>query len=189
MGGDPASPIPPSRGMVGPALLLLGQRHDPGNNTTINQPPDSSGGSRGILATPADFIAPPRSAPAPPQHSCAPAEALPASRFRVSTDWWMLTMCSGRGGRAAPPTAPSSLRGEPAPRAGEPYRDPTTAAAQALTPALALASGHHNTDTSSRLLTRLHNGELLLKMLSYQNDSFSPAGQRLGSARSTCNSR
>lgn len=44
--------------MVGAALRLLGQLHDPGNNTTINQPPDSSIGSRGILATPADFIAP-----------------------------------------------------------------------------------------------------------------------------------
>lgn len=168
-------------------MLFLGQRHDPGNNTTINQPPDSPGGSRGILATPADFIAPPQSAPAPPQHSCAPAEGLPASRFRVSTDWGMLTMCSGRGGRAAPPTAPSTPRGEPAPRAGEPYRDPNTAAAQALTPALAHAFGHHSTDTSSRPVTRMHNGELLLKMLSYQKDNFSPAGQRLGSARSIYN--
>lgn len=164
--------------MVGAALQLLGQRHDPGNNTTINQPPATSGGSRGILATPADFIAQ-ASAPAL-QHSCAPAEALPASRFRVSTHWWMLSMCSGREGCAAPPTAPNLPRGEPC-------IDPTTAAAQAQTPASACASGHHSTDTSSRPLTRLHNRELLLKMLSYQNDNFSPAGQRFGSARSICN--
>lgn len=46
------------RGAVGAASRLLGQRNAPGNNIAVNQPPDSSGGSRGIPAAPADLSAP-----------------------------------------------------------------------------------------------------------------------------------
>lgn len=125
---------------MGAALRLLGQRHDPGNNTTINQPPDGSGGSRRILATPADFIA-------PSKRSCTAGAQLCSGRGPAGISLQGLHRPVDahrvlRWRRACSPAFPeaSQLQG-PLPQ------DPTTAAAQAPTPASACASGHHSTDT------------------------------------------